>query len=56
MSAVQLIIITAICVAGLIVVYNIMKLILVVFVVGATAQIEKMKKESKDNEKSDNQQ
>lgn len=63
MNAAQLIIIVALCVAGLLTLYYILKLLLVVFVVGATARIEQMKQEqkelqekTKDNENADDKQ
>lgn len=60
MSEAHLIIIVALCVAGLLILYFTLKLLLVVFVVGATARIEQMRKEqkelqeqTKDNENAD---
>lgn len=51
----ELIIITALCVAGLLVLYYILKLLLVVFIIGAQAKVEQMKQEREDYEKSDDQ-
>lgn len=39
----ETIIITALCVAGLFILYFILKLLLVVFIIGAQAQIDEMK-------------
>lgn len=56
MTTIGIIITVALCVAGLLVLSYVLKLLLVLFVVGAQAQIEKIKEEEKRNEDADDKQ